>query len=382
MSAAIAASIAGPLIGGLIGSNASSNATNAEVNAANTASQTQLQMFDQIQKNLQPYMTTGGYGNSLLAAFLGVPYQTQTADQIRNSLLPQFTTTSQPSPGVQPAAIPQSPAAPQTSAAGQAPAGVPQRLWDLEHGIDPDATVTVYNGTGNDQDTGRSVLVSQLAQIAGIGGSPSGPTSTVDYNGLNAAVQNALAKQNAMSGVASSIQGMGLKPFVYDESTDPMAQTMLKFGSDAIANQRSALGGVNSGTTLKALSDYGQQTAASSYQQEYNNYYNNLTRIFDMLSGVSSSGQNAAAGVGNAALSTGNSVASNILGSGNAQAAGIVAGANSLSGGLQSMFNNPMWLSSMSGTGSYGVPSSTLNLANATSDPIGSLISSMPNWNS
>lgn len=374
MSAAIAASIAGPLIGGLIGSDASSNAANAETNAANKASQTQLQMFDQIQKNLQPWMQTGQYANSLIGAFLGVPYQTQTEDQIRASLLPQFTTMAPASSAPQPA--------PQTSPAGQAPAGIPQRLWDLEHGINPDASVMVYNGTGNDGDTGRSIPVSRLAQMAGIGGS-SGPTSTVDYNGLNAAVKNALAQQSAMSGITSQIGGMGLKPFVYDESQDPMAQTMLKFGSDAIANQRSALGGVNSGATLKSLSDYGQQTAASSYQQEYNNYYNNLNRIFQMLSGVSSSGQNAAAGVGTAALNTGNSVASNIMGAGTAQAAGTIGSANALSGSLQSLYNSPSWLNMMGGgTSNGGVPQSTLNLANATADPIGSLISSMPGWNS
>jgi len=375
MSAAIAATVGGSLISGLMGSDASSDAAAAQEQAAQQASQTQLQMFNQIQQNLQPYMTTGGYGNSLLAAFLGVPYQPQTESQIRNSLAPQYTNNS--STASVPA-VTSTPSSTTSSGNGNpyAPNTTAWKLWNYENtpvnqrgnmqgSIGGDQDLGVYNWANPSNGYGQNMV--QPAATT--------PTSNVDTAGLDAAVKNVLAQQNALSGVASSIQGMGLQPFVYNEATDPMAQTMLKFGSDAISNQRSALGGVNSGATLKALSDYGQQTAASSYQQEYNNYYNNLNRIFDMLSGVSSSGQNAAAGVGNAGLSTGNSIASNTLAAGNAQSAGIIGGANAYSNGLQSLFNSPSWINAIGGTG--GVPSSALAAANASSDPIGSLISSL-----
>lgn len=375
MSAAIAsavASIAGPVLGGIMGSDAASSAADAQVQAAQNASQVQQNEFNQIQKNLQPWMTSGQNANALLSAFLGMPMQSQTYGQIYNQLLPQFTTTSQ---SQAPASISAGPGTVPTvnphnfseilRAAGQ---GDSASQAALDRVRSADQYVLSYGESSDGNSNPTRIPVSSFSQ----------PTTTNSVNtaGLNAAVQNALAQQSQMSGAASSIEGLGLKPFAYDESQDPMAQTMLKFGSQAIANQRSALGGVNSGTTLQALSDYGQQTAASSYQQEYNNYYNRLNQIYSMLSGVSQSGQNAAAGVGNAGISTGNALASNALGAGNAQAAGIMGGANSLSGALSGVSNgllNQAFLGSFGSTGS--TPQSIINAANMSSDPINYLSS-------
>lgn len=350
MSAAIAsaiASVAGPVLGGIMGSDASSSAADAQIQAAQSASQVQQNEFNQIQSNLQPWMTSGQNANALLSAFLGMPMQTQTYQQIYNQLAPQFTKTSQ---------VP--------SSASQAPSSS-NPLGNLRGllGVPTDGYVLAYRESSDGNNDPYQIPVSSFSQPT--------TTTSVDTTGLNAAVQNALAQQNQLSGAASSIEGLGLKPFVYNESQDPMAQTMLDFGSQAIANQRSATGGVNSGATLQALSDYGQKTAASSYQQEYNNYYNRLNSIYSMLSGVSQSGQNAAAGVGNAGLSTANALASNALGAGNAQAAGIMGGANSLSGALSGVSNgllNQAFLGSFGSTGS--TPQSIINAANMSSDPI------------
>ena len=377
MSAAIAsaiASVAGPVLGGIMGSDASSSAANAQIQAAQSASQVQQNEFNQIQSNLQPWMTSGQNANALLSAFLGMPMQTQTYQQIYNQLAPQFTTTSQSQgpasngsgPGTIPTVNPRN-FSEILRAAGQGDAASQAALDQVRS---RDQYVLSYGESSDGNSNPTQIPISSLYQPQPI------TTTSVDTAGLNAAVQNALARQNQLSGAASSIEGLGLKPFVYNESQDPMAQTMLDFGSQAIANQRSATGGVNSGATLQALSDYGQKTAASSYQQEYNNYYNRLNQIYSMLSGVSQSGQNAAAGVGNAGISTGNALASNMLGAGNAQAAGIMGGANSLSGALSGVSNgllNQAFLGSFGSTGS--TPQSIINAANMSSDPINYLSS-------
>ena len=54
-----AGGVVGNLLGGLIGSNASNSAANTQANAANQANQTQLQMFNTLQQNLNPYKQAG-----------------------------------------------------------------------------------------------------------------------------------------------------------------------------------------------------------------------------------------------------------------------------------------------------------------------------------
>lgn len=106
----------------------------------------------------------------------------------------------------------------------------------------------------------------------------------------------------------------------------PGYQFQLDQGIDAIQNS-AARGGLT-GNTLKALSDYGQGTA-SSY---YNNYWNQLMQMVNL-------GQTSAAGVGNIGASTANSISANQIGAGNALAAGQVGSAsaigNAVNGGLQ-----------------------------------------------
>jgi len=98
---------------------------------------------------------------------------------------------------------------------------------------------------------------------------------------------------------------------------DPSYQFRLNQGLDSIESGAAAQGGLLSGSTLKALNNYGQNLAS----QEYGNAYNRLSNIVGM-------GQNAAAGVGNAGMQTGQAVANNTMAGANAQAAGQIAAGN------------------------------------------------------
>jgi len=167
------------------------------------------------------------------------------------------------------------------------------------------------------------------------------------------------AGQNSLGTLQNFLNGQGNSApfsFNYNPANDPEYNFLLQQGSNAITSQASATGGVNSGATLEALQNYGQNTALQSYQTEYGNALNayganqtNLSNIYARLMGVAGLGENAAAGVGNAAVSTGQSIGSNMIGAGNAQAAGTVGSANALSGGLtslSSLFNNSSFLNS------------------------------------
>lgn len=72
MPAAVPLAVAGAGIGGaLISSNASRSAANTQADAANRASDLQMQQFQQMQQNLQPYMQLGSSTIPMLQQLLG-----------------------------------------------------------------------------------------------------------------------------------------------------------------------------------------------------------------------------------------------------------------------------------------------------------------------
>lgn len=94
----------------------------------------------------------------------------------------------------------------------------------------------------------------------------------------------------------------------------PQYTAMQKAGEDAILANASATGGLRGGNTQGALSQFSPQLLAQLIQQQLGN-----------LSGLTSMGENAAAGVGNAGLQTGQNVAGLLQQQGAATAGGQVA---------------------------------------------------------
>jgi hypothetical protein len=233
---------------------------------------------------------------------------------------------------------------------------------------------------------GSSVISSSAAGSAANTQAGAANNATAAQLGMFNTVQSNLqpynaAGQNSLGALQSFINGQGnTAPFSfnYNPASDPEYNFLLNQGTQAITSQASATGGVNSGATLEALQNYGQNTALQSYQTEFGNALNtydanqtNTSNIFARLLGIAGLGENAAAGVGNAAVSTGQSIGSNMIGAGNAQAAGQVGSANALSGGLtslSSLFNNSSFLNSFSNGGGA---SSAFTLGSGTAVPTG-----------
>ncbi len=119
----------------------------------------------------------------------------------------------------------------------------------------------------------------------------------------------------------------------------PGYQWQLGQGTQAIMNNASAMGGINSGNTLKALQSYGQGLANQDYYQAQNAYTNWQNQVYGMNAGMSNTGVNAAGQTANLGANTANSIGQNLTGIGNAQAAGTVGSANALGNSLSSLGN-------------------------------------------
>lgn len=113
-----------------------------------------------------------------------------------------------------------------------------------------------------------------------------------------------------------------------DIYSDPSYQFRLQQGQDAIQSSAAAKGGLLTGATLKALQNYGQESASQEYSNAYNRFNADQTNRYNRLSSLVGIGQNAAAQVGNAGAQTAQAVANNTMAGANSIAAGQVASAN------------------------------------------------------
>lgn len=116
-----------------------------------------------------------------------------------------------------------------------------------------------------------------------------------------------------------------------DIYSDPSYQFRLQQGQDAIQSSAAAKGGLLTGATLKALQNYGQESASQEYGNAYNRFNADQTNRYNRLSNLVGIGQNAAAQVGNAGAQTAQAVANNTMAGANSIAAGQVANANNWS---------------------------------------------------
>lgn len=96
----------------------------------------------------------------------------------------------------------------------------------------------------------------------------------------------------------------------------PLFTSQLQQGDRSILANASATGGLRGGNTQAALAQFSPALLAQTIQQQYQN-----------LGGLTSLGQNAAAGVGNAGMTTGSNIAQLLQQQGAAQAGGALAGA-------------------------------------------------------
>lgn len=143
------------------------------------------------------------------------------------------------------------------------------------------------------------------------------------------------------------------------EQNDPGFQFRQDQGTTALQNSAAARGGLLTGGTAKALTDFAQNDASNeyanvynralnNYNTNYNTFTNDQTNEFNRLADLSGEGQvsanqlstaglNTANQVGSTLLTAGNQIGNNINNAGAANASGFVGGANAINSGISGL---------------------------------------------
>ncbi|MCY1528583.1 hypothetical protein D9M68_636930 [compost metagenome] len=270
----------------------------------------------------------------------GQSLSTQTYDQIREELLPQFSGNGSFSGGNPP------------SLAELGLRNASGATW----GYDPYKQKWGYQvqaSTGGDAD-----LPYTYWRYAD-GYQPGGGSGGVDEAGLEAAIQQRLQQQQAAQAAAQRDPLYGSLLDTYREYTpfsmadfnaDPGYQFRQQQGEQAIERMAAARGGLNSGRAAKDLASFNSGLASQEYQNAYGRYNNdyltgfnafntNQNNIYNRLMGVTGVGQSAANALAGVGSNTANQIGNNMLQAGNAAAAGIVGQQNAINSGIGSVTN-------------------------------------------
>lgn len=161
---------------------------------------------------------------------------------------------------------------------------------------------------------------------------------------VNAGTGALTAQQDLIGLNGGGAQGAAIKAL----EGSPQFSALTRAGEEAILANASATGGLRGGNVQGALAQFRPQVLAQLIEQQYGR-----------LGGLTSLGQNAAAGVGNAGLSTGNSNAALLQQLGAAQAGGALSQGratsglvNGIVGGIGSYFGRVPPTSAYAGIGS------------------------------
>ena len=297
---------AAALGGAAISADASRDAARTQARAAGDASQVQLGMFNTVNAQQQPYIQ-GGYGaNTTLLRLLGINPSYNVGGTTGSSGLAANS-------GIQPG----------TKLIGD------QYL--------PEDVETIHRGNGYYD-------VMQNGQRIGVltpGGKNGRYTAERQATYTNPQVANMPAgtgeQPTDSTGLPTGYLTQTFGPEQFRAGIDPGYAWRLQQGTQAVMNQNAAGSGARSGAALRSLVDYGQGAASQEYGAAFDRFQTQQGNIYQRLMGLTTLGQNAAAGVGQQGVTTAGNVGANIVGAGNAAAAGQIGQANAYSGALDTL---------------------------------------------
>jgi hypothetical protein len=157
-------------------------------------------------------------------------------------------------------------------------------------------------------------------------------------------------------------------------SQTPGYQFQLQQGNQAIQRSAAAQGGLLSGAAGKAMDQYSQGLAGTTYQNQLTDYLAQSNQQYNQLAGVAGLGQSATQSANTTGTSAINSIGQNTIagatGAANASASGLVGASNAFSSGAgnlasyyQNQSNQQNLYSLMSAGQGYGtVPSAGMNM--------------------
>jgi len=376
MVAAIGA-VAG-VAGAAISANGAKSAANAQSDASSQSQQMQMMAAMQQRADLAPWTQAGGAAQSRLNQLLGIGGVGSsgttslglatglTPDQVRQQLLSRYTRQNTSTSGA--------PSGPQSLAEARAIGqeapfllGVNNRL--NQAGGDNSSLWT----SGNRSNPGMDGYRIDPAQPGASGGN-----STIDEEGLNAAIAKYYEEQNSQNAAMQADPTYGSLLRAYrngedfnftgkDLATDPGYQFGLNQGTQGIERGQASRGNFLSGAAMKELARFNEDYAGTKFNDAFNRaqstwntnlnaYDNNRSRIYSFLTGVSTLGQNSAAQVGAGNQQAVNNSTNALMQGANAQSAASVAGGNALQSGINQAANAYNWNNMLSnGNGGKGL---------------------------
>ena len=123
-------------------------------------------------------------------------------------------------------------------------------------------------------------------------------------------------------------------PTMEDLEKTPGYQFTLGQGLKTLDNKFASKGLGLSGNALRGAADYTTGLASTTYQQNFDNYWNQNKNIYGMLSGMGNVGLSAAQSLAGSAGQFGQMIGNDLIGAGNAQAGGTMGAYNSLMNGI------------------------------------------------
>jgi hypothetical protein len=150
---------------------------------------------------------------------------------------------------------------------------------------------------------------------------------------------SALSRMSDLLGLSGNTSAAGYgsltKRFTgADVATDPGYQFGLKQGLDSAEGSAAAKGGLYSGATLKALTQYGNDYATTKFDDAYNRYNQDQSTLYNRLAGISGTGQVATQQVDQAGQHMADQASDNLIGAGNARGARDIAVGGAINDGL------------------------------------------------
>ena len=186
---------------------------------------------------------------------------------------------------------------------------------------------------------------------------------------------NALARQRQLMGLGEDQGTGGFGRYAQDfgmqnYQEDPGYRFRLSEGMKALGNQASARGGMISGQTMKGMQDYAQGSASQEFNNAFNRYQTNRSNQLNPLQSLSGGGQTATSLMGAAGQNYANQAGEAYMGKGNAMASGYGNIASSIGSGVNQWINYDRNNQMMDMFRNQN----QLNIANRSSDPLGSFI--------
>ena len=240
--------------------------TGALEQATNKSVALQEKIYDQTRKDIQPWYNAGVGGINKLADLLGVSGGSiQGREQIYNELLPQYMRQI------------------------EAPAQNNEALYKTKDGriLTQMQFMREQNPMLPDVKLSPFSQGDLLAHDLELYSPQLSSKEHIDYDALNSAIEERLGSQGTPEGYGSLLERFDMSKF----EEDPSYQFRKDEGLKAMQRALAAQGMTMDPEAVKALQEYGQQSASQEYMNAYNRYNIDQSNIYNRLAGIAGMGQ-------------------------------------------------------------------------------------------